>query len=228
MKNPERAIVNVSVCGIFAQPTFKSEMVNQALIKEKVTIIDKKDNWYKAYLNHDKYEGWIHEMYLDISNKNNQDLIDETYYIERFSKIPILDEAFKLLGKPYLWGGRSSQGYDCSGLIQTCSNLIGHELPRDAKDQVKSNLLLEVEMKNVCSGDLLFFEEDNFVNHVAIAISSFKRANKDLIYSGEMIHSSGTVKISNVVFDSELYAVVDNNHEKKIKLHKIMRFKSNE
>ena len=228
MKIPERAVVNVSVCGIFAQPTFKSEMVNQALIKEKVTIIDKKDNWYKAYLNHDKYEGWIHEMYLDISNNNNQDLIDETYYIERFSKIPILDEAFKLLGKPYLWGGRSSQGYDCSGLIQTCSNLTGYKLPRDAKDQVKSNLLLEVEIENVCSGDLLFFEEDNFVNHVAIAISPFKRANKDLIYSGEMIHSSGTVKISNVVFDSELHAVVDNNHEKKIKLHKIMRFKSNE
>ena len=228
MKIPERAIVNVSVCGIFAQPTFKSEMVNQALIKEKVTIIDKKDNWYKAYLNHDKYEGWIHEMYLDISNNNNQDLIDETYYIERFSKIPILDEAFKLLGKPYLWGGRSSQGYDCSGLIQTCSNLTGYELPRDAKDQVKSNLLLEVEIENVCSGDLLFFEEDNFVNHVAISISPFKRANKDLIYSGEMIHSSGTVKISNVVFDSELYVVVVNNHGKKIKLHKIMRFKSNE
>ncbi len=225
MKIPERAIVNVSVCGIFAQPTFKSEMVNQALIKEKVTIIDKKDNWYKAYLNHDKYEGWIHEMYLDISNKNNQDLIDETYYIERFSKIPILDEAFKLLGKPYLWGGRSFQGYDCSGLVQACASLIGFNLPRDAKDQVKSDLLLEVEIKNICSGDLLFFEENNFVNHVAIGINSFKNLNSKLIYSGEIIHSSGTVKISKIEFDSQLYGVVDNNHENKIKLHKIMRFK---
>ena len=89
MNSLEYAIVKVSACGIFAEPTFKSEMVNQALIKEKVIIIDKKDNWYKAYLNHDKYEGWIHEMYLDISSKNNQDLIDETYYIERFSKIPV-------------------------------------------------------------------------------------------------------------------------------------------
>ena len=149
MKIPERAIVNVSVCGIFAQPTFKSEMVNQALIKEKVTIIDKKDNWYKAYLSHDKYEGWIHEMYLDIGNKNNRNLIDDTYYIQRFSKTPILNEAFKLLGKPYLWGGRSFQGYDCSGLVQSCSALVGYKIPRDAKDQIKSNLLLEVEIKNV-------------------------------------------------------------------------------
>ena len=88
--------------------------------------------------------------------------------------------------------------------------------------------LVEVKYSKAEVGDLLFFADNKVINHVAISISPFKRANKDLIYSGEMIHSSGTVKISNVVFDSELHAVVDNNHEKKIKLHKIMRFKSNE
>ena len=71
MKIPERAIVKVSVCGIFAEPTFKSEMVNQALESESVQIISKKNNWYQVCLDNDGYEGWIHEMYFnDFSNLN--------------------------------------------------------------------------------------------------------------------------------------------------------------
>ena len=225
MKMPERAIVNVSACGIFAQPTFKSEMINQALINEEVEIIDKNNNWYKIYLNHDRYKGWIHEMYLNINNENHKDLIDNKYYIERFSKNPILNEAFKMLGKPYMWGGRSFQGYDCSGLIQTCANLVGYQLPRDAKDQVNSELLWEVELKNICSGDLLFFEENNLVNHVAIAIDSFNTSENNLGCYGEIVHSSGSVRISKIILNNKFYGVIDGDDENKIKLYKIMRIK---
>ena len=75
MKKPERAIVRVSACGIFAKPTFKSEMISQGLVWEEVLISDKKNNWYKIQLKHDGYQGWIHEMYL------NHDKVENVYNI---------------------------------------------------------------------------------------------------------------------------------------------------
>ena len=107
MKDPERAIVKVSVCGIYAKPTFKSEMVNQALIKEEVSIIDKIDNWYKISLKHDAYKGWVHEMYLCDQNNHKDSIEFES------DKNMIVKHAIDRLGTPYLWGGRSNQGYDC-------------------------------------------------------------------------------------------------------------------
>ena len=75
MKIPERAVVRVYACGIFAEPTFKSEMVNQAILWEEVLISDKKNNWYKIQLKHDGYEGWIHEMYLN----HDKETVDKLY-----------------------------------------------------------------------------------------------------------------------------------------------------
>ena len=110
MNKPILAIVKVSVCGIFAEPTFKSEMVNQALKSDQVQIIDKKGDWYQVCLEYDGYQGWIHEMYFnepfDFNKSFNKDM---------FLDFPIIKTAFQMIGKPYVWGGRSSHGYDCSG-----------------------------------------------------------------------------------------------------------------
>ena len=220
MKNSNHAIVKVSVCGIFAEPTFKSEMVNQALISEQVQIIDKKDSWYKVQLDSDGYKGWIHEMYFsDISPLN------ESFNPEMFVRFPIIQTAFQMIGKPYVWGGRSSNGYDCSGLIQTTMNILGVDFPRDAKDQVDSKLLYEVKFQESLESDIAFFEENNIVSHVGILISASEVVADNLGFRFFMIHSSGMVKISEVKFDNSLYAFIDGKHDKKIKLHKIMRFK---
>ena len=77
MKILDRANIRVSVCGIFAKPTFKSEMVSQALIDEVVEILDKDGSWYKIRLLYDNYEGWIHEMYLKSSNtRDSNDIVN--------------------------------------------------------------------------------------------------------------------------------------------------------
>ena len=65
-----------------------------------------------------------------------------------FSDFPIIKGAYKMLGKPYIWGGRSYQGYDCSGLVQTTMNSLGFDFPRDAKKQAESNLLYEVAIED--------------------------------------------------------------------------------
>ena len=121
----ELGIVKVSACGIFAKPTFKSEMVNQVLEGEEVKIIHKEGRWFQVSLVFDGYKGWIHEMYLESFNDTDDYL--KKINIEDFSNFRIIKAAYKMLGKPYIWGGRSYQGYDCSGLVQTVMNSLGFD-----------------------------------------------------------------------------------------------------
>ena len=222
MKISESAIVKVSVCGIFSRPTFKSEMVTQALKSEKVKLVDKKNNWFKVYLVKDGYTGWIHEMYFSDSK-----ILKQTFKPEMFTDFPIINKAFSMLGVPYVWGGRSSNGYDCSGLIQTLMDSLGYQFPRDAKDQVKSKYLKEVSLIDSLESDIVFFEENSIVTHVGILISKPKFSKNSSGYKFYIIHSSGTVKISELIIDRDMYAIIDDKSN-EVKLHKIMRFYSNE
>ncbi len=74
----------------------------------------------------------------------------------------LVREARKFLGVPYLWGGVSSFGCDCSGLVQSVFRSCGIDLPRDTRDQIKVGE--PVNRAHIRAGDLLFFDR-----HVAIA-----------------------------------------------------------
>ena len=99
----------------------------------------------------------------------------------------IINQAVKYFNAPYLWGGRSPFGVDCSGFIQVIYKMIGIGIPRDASQQVKMGTALSF-VDEAEPGDLAFFddEEGNIV-HVGIL---WKR--------NKIIHASGKVRVDNV------------------------------
>lgn len=91
--------------------------------------------------------------------------------------------AQRMLGVPYVWGGRSSWGMDCSGLVQLAGRLCGHDLPRDASQQVGAGK--EVAWGDAREDDLAFFQNaSGQITHVGICLDGH-----------QLVHASGEVRV---------------------------------
>ncbi|MCM1028420.1 MAG: C40 family peptidase [Pseudoflavonifractor sp.] len=108
-----------------------------------------------------------------------------------YSPQAILSAAYSLMGVPYLWGGTTTKGVDCSGLVKTAFLASALILPRNASDQARCGIAVDHSSPSLFEpGDLLFFspEDDpdsDHITHVAI-------------YDGGnlYIHSSGRVRVN--------------------------------
>ena len=87
------------------------------------------------------------------------------------------------LNAPYMWGGRTIFGVDCSGFVQVNYKMMGIDLPRDAWQQAQQGRTVK-KLKEVVCGDLAFFDDKEEIVHVGI-----------LLNSEQIIHASGKVRI---------------------------------
>lgn len=246
-------IINVSVANMRAQSVFQAELVNQTLMGNIVSVLDKRDD-YLLVQNWDGYIGWIskHEItigdaelarewyesqkvmmrgnyglvfsepadtshilsdlvpcillkkrsqntpYIEVELpdrqtgyvKTSQFMDEDKYLKQKISAEDLLNQAQKFLGIPYLWGGNSTKGFDCSGFVQTLFRLFNFELPRDSGPMSREgqNIPLSEDFHTYAAGDLFFFGKTaQRINHVAI-------------YMGEglYIHSRGKVRINSL------------------------------
>jgi cell wall-associated NlpC family hydrolase len=101
-------------------------------------------------------EGWLQVHLPDLQTAwvQNGDVISDPKPMSIPESIQL---AKRFLGIPYLWGGRSSFGFDCSGFTQMLVRVRGINMPRDADQQAAWNGVTAVQRTNLQAGDLLFF-----------------------------------------------------------------------
>ena len=107
----------------------------------------------------------------------------------------LVETSKTLMGVPYLWGGTSTKGVDCSGFTKTIYYLNGMVIPRDASQQVHTGKLIDsiTNFEALEKGDLLFF------GRKATDTSTEKVVHVGMwIGNNEFIHSSDKVRISSV------------------------------
>lgn len=116
---------------------------------------------------------------------------------EKTKKTEILKTAFIYLNTPYLWGGKTPFGIDCSGFTQMVYKLCGYHLFRDAKEQAKQGEVLSF-IEESEPGDLAFFDDDEGeIIHVGIILNNYN-----------IIHAYGSVRIDTLdhsgIFNKDL------------------------
>ncbi len=89
---------------------------------------------------------------------------------DELNTLEILNYAMLFLHTPYLWGGRSALGIDCSGFTQLVYKMAGRHLHRDASQQAKQGEMINL-VHEALPGDLLFFDnEEGDIIHVGILL----------------------------------------------------------
>lgn len=98
--------------------------------------------------------------------------------------LDIVSLVMQFINTPYLWGGKTVMGFDCSGFSQIVFKIIGFELPRDAFQQAEIGTVVDF-LQEVVAGDLAYFHNsEGRITHVGILISPT-----------QIIHCSGSVRI---------------------------------
>jgi hypothetical protein len=197
-------IINSSSC---------SSTKNEKFVKEK-SIINKNINNNNAYISISDNSLIPITLGASLSFIDIPEINIKNYQFEGLkatgikAKSNIIATAYLYLNAPYLWGGKTPFGIDCSGFTQMVYKLNGYQLLRDASQQASQGEVLSF-IEESEPGDLAFFDnEEGHIIHVGI-----------ILENNYIIHASGKVRVDRLDHLG-IYNAETNRHTHRLRVIK--------
>ena len=162
----ELLFCGVDVAPLRAEPDSSSEQVTQALRGEPLTVTRRRGGWARVTTAY-AYPGWVESDALSPVPAGD--------WLPPAREGDPVEEARAYLGAPYLWGGMSEQGIDCSGLVHMAWRRLGRLVPRDAGQQEEAATLVHEPRY----GDLVTYGREE-TTHIAFWLGD-----------GRILHAAG-------------------------------------
>jgi SH3-like domain-containing protein len=183
--------VTANVITVFEASDAGSRSVGDAVVGTPLSVFPCEKRGWKGIALPDGREGFVESR--GIGKRATR---------RRVSRDSLASTGLRFLGIPYLWGGTTPKGFDCSGLVQRVYGLHGVLLPRDSDQQAQRGRLKDAGRHDTLqTGDLLFFgKSDARITHVGLYLSD-----------GMFLHAHGQVRVGAVdsrhsLFEAALHA----------------------
>lgn len=186
--------VDASVVNVRSAPNTDSEIVHQVRRNDKVEIFGFNCGWYKVTSKNEI--GYIRSDLVKM-----EDMPAENYGVNRESTVPmgsgssnakpmtagekLAAYAKTFVGYPYVYGGSSPSGFDCSGFMQYVCRQMGYTIKRTATSQLSNGV--KVSKSELQPGDLVFFGYGSSASHVGMYIGNDKFVHAENSRTGVVI-----------------------------------------
>jgi SH3-like domain-containing protein len=144
------AVIRELFVDVMSAPRLKSEIITKATVSNELEVADMHGNWVQLRMPDGK-EGFIQAHEAKLIDKD----MPQAFWLPGSQKL--VETAIRFIGVPYLWGGTSPFGMDCSGFVQLVYKINNVTLLRDAGPQAGDPRAERVEVEELQAGDLVFF-----------------------------------------------------------------------
>lgn len=174
-------VIQASTLNVREAASMDAEIITTLSAGQRVRVNWVEPGWVSVAYNNDGLMGYVSADYITVYEGEMPD------YSSTGGQAAV-DLALQFLGVPYVWGGTSPSGFDCSGLIYYVYGQLGYSLNRVADDQMKNGI--PVSFEELAPGDLVGFGTGGYASHIGMYIGD-----------GKMIHAPHTgdvVKITDI------------------------------
>ncbi|MCX6345431.1 MAG: C40 family peptidase [Armatimonadetes bacterium] len=189
------AVIRELFVDIFEQPHERAELLTKVTISTEIEVARVHEDWVELKLPNRRL-GFIKKQHAKLIEKAPI----QTVWLPEPRKLA--ETAMRFVGVPYLWGGSSPFGLDCSGLVQLIYRIHNVTLLRDAHMQASDTRCRPISGNKLAAGDLIFFakpgeQDEAKISHVGMMLG------KD-----RFIHSRGGMGVIITPLDDPYYTSI--------------------